>query len=66
MEPANKQLCIKCKEEFELCNAQIIFVEHGSYSAKVVTCPICSDKVSVLECEDSWLHTNGDPRMYIN
>lgn len=60
----NNKTCIKCKDDFVFTPEDIKWIEHGTYSEKIVTCPYCGCINVVKYVDASGLHVNDDKRYY--
>lgn len=60
----NTKKCIKCKESFIYMPDEIKWVEFGTYSAKITTCPYCGATNVIKYIDAPGLYTDRDKRYY--
>ena len=64
MEEKHNKTCSKCKENFVYFPDEVKWIDYGTYSVKVCTCPYCGTVQSIKFENASGLNLNNDSKYY--
>ena len=64
MDGQNNKRCSKCKEHFVYKPEETKWIEYGTYSSKIVSCPFCGCINVIKNVESKGLYVNDDKRYY--